>query len=224
MMPTHRWLKPRNGSSRMPIRTSARAWTAPCWGCSCGRCWRTGRPPSTPSQENATKISCLHPAQRKRAKPRAITPQVRNSRSSRSTKRGNLLIYHGAFAPRGRCHGGPVVVEDAPHRVATPASGSPSTAPEADATPAASVRPRYFAWAELLRRVFAIDILACPDCGGRLRLLATIEERPVVEKILTHLGLPVDPPRPSPARTPAWLPGVRNAADHEDGVGGHWAD
>jgi hypothetical protein len=25
----------------------------------------------------------------------------------------NLLIYHGAFAPRGRCHSGPVVVDDA---------------------------------------------------------------------------------------------------------------
>jgi hypothetical protein len=33
----------------------------------------------------------------------------------------------------------------------------------------------------LLRRVFAIDVLACPDCGGRLRLLATIEDRAVVE-------------------------------------------
>jgi hypothetical protein len=84
------------------------------------------------------------------------------------------------------------------------------------------VRPRYFAWADLLRRVFAIDVLACP-CGGRLRLLATIEERTVVEKILTHLGLPVEPPRPSPARTPAWLPGVRGA-DHEHDAGGHWAD
>jgi hypothetical protein len=63
--------------------------------------------------------------------------------------------------------------------------------------------------------VFAIDILACPDCGGRLRLLATIEDRAVVETILTHLGLPVDPPHPSPARTPAWLPGVRDRADHE---------
>ena len=62
----------------------------------------------------------------------------------------------------------------------------------------------------LLRRVFALDILACPDCGGRLRLLATIEDRAVVEKILTHLGLPVDLPQPSAARTPAWLPGVRD--------------
>jgi hypothetical protein len=59
-----------------------------------------------------------------------------------------------------------------------------------------------------------MDVLACPDCGGRLRLLATIADRAVVETILTHLGLPADPPRPSAARTPAWLPGVRAAADH----------
>jgi hypothetical protein len=59
------------------------------------------------------------------------------------------------------------------------------------------------------------------------------EERAVVEKILTHvrrkplecghLGLPADPPCPSPARTPEWLPGVRRAADHEH-AGGHWPD
>ena len=29
-------------------------------------------------------------------------------------------------------------------------------------------------WADLLRRTFEIDILACPECGGRLRLLATM--------------------------------------------------
>ena len=86
------------------------------------------------------------------------------------------------------------------------------------------MRPRYFAWADLLRRVFAFDVLACPDCGGRLRLVATIEARAVVEQILTHLELPTEPPRPSPARTPEWLPGVRTAADHEDHAGGHWPD
>ena len=132
----------------------------------------------------------------------------------------NLLLYHGAFVPRGRCHSGPVVVEDAPHRV-PPTSGS---APEAGAPPVAYVRPSYFAWADSLRRVFAIDVLAGPACGGRLRLLATIEDRAVVETILTHLGLPADPPRPSAARTPAWLPGVRGAADDEPAAGGHWAD
>jgi hypothetical protein len=73
-------------------------------------------------------------------------------------------------------------------RLASAASG-------AGAPPAAYVRPPYVAWADLLRRVFALDVLACPDCGGRLRLLATIEERAVVEQILTHLRLPVDLPR-----------------------------
>jgi uncharacterized protein YbaR (Trm112 family) len=46
----------------------------------------------------------------------------------------------------------------------------------------------------LLERTFAIDVLACPQCGGRLRFLATIEERAVVEKILSHLGLPLEAP------------------------------
>jgi hypothetical protein len=38
-------------------------------------------------------------------------------------------------------------------------------------------------------------------------LVATIEQRALIEKILTHLGLPVDLPTPTPARSPAWLPG-----------------
>jgi len=37
-------------------------------------------------------------------------------------------------------------------------------------------------------------------------LLATIDDPPVIEKILHHLGLPVEAPAPAPARTPAWLP------------------
>ncbi len=29
-------------------------------------------------------------------------------------------------------------------------------------------------WADLLEKVFAIDVLACPECGGRLRVIAFI--------------------------------------------------
>ena len=39
----------------------------------------------------------------------------------------------------------------------------------------AVLRPRRLAWAELLRRVFAVDVLECPHCGGRMRLLAAIQ-------------------------------------------------
>jgi len=59
----------------------------------------------------------------------------------------------------------------------------------------------------LLHRTFAIDVLACPHCGGRLRLLTTIAAPAVIAAILAHLNLPSDPPDPAPARVPAWLPG-----------------
>jgi hypothetical protein len=41
-------------------------------------------------------------------------------------------------------------------------------------------------------------VLACPGCGGRLRLLATIAHPPAITKILRHLGLPAEVPRPVP--------------------------
>ena len=50
------------------------------------------------------------------------------------------------------------------------------------------------AWAELLRRSFGLDVLACPDCGGRLRLVATIADPRAIARILAHLGLPLEPP------------------------------
>lgn len=72
--------------------------------------------------------------------------------------------------------------------------------------PAGAVRPRHVAWAEILRRTFGLDVLACPDCGGRLRLVATIADPRVIARILAHLGLPLEPPRPVPSRQPSWLP------------------
>ncbi len=35
----------------------------------------------------------------------------------------------------------------------------------------------------------------CPNCGGQLKIIAAILERPVIEKILTHLGLRARAPR-----------------------------
>ena len=52
----------------------------------------------------------------------------------------------------------------------------------------------------LMQRAFGLDVLTCPRCGGRLRLIATIEDPTVVEQILAHLGLSF-PPRP-PGRAP----------------------
>ena len=44
-------------------------------------------------------------------------------------------------------------------------------------------------WAKLLKRVFQIDMAHCPNCGGEFKIIAPILEQPVIEKILTHLGM-----------------------------------
>jgi hypothetical protein len=75
------------------------------------------------------------------------------------------------------------------------------------------VRPKYVTWASLLARTFSIDVLACADCGGRLRLIATITDAAVIDKILTHLGLPTEPPAPTPAKLIDWLPGIEIPPD-----------
>jgi hypothetical protein len=43
---------------------------------------------------------------------------------------------------------------------------------------------RHWAWADLMRRAFDIDVLACPRCGGRLRLIATVEDPEAISVIL----------------------------------------
>ena len=62
--------------------------------------------------------------------------------------------------------------------------------------------PRHWRWADLLRRAFDLAVLACPQCGNRMRLLATIEDPRVVEQLLTYLGLPSERVRADPAHPP----------------------
>lgn len=38
-----------------------------------------------------------------------------------------------------------------------------------------------------MKRVFNIDIEACRECGGAVRMIACIEDPVVIEKILTRL-------------------------------------
>ena len=60
--------------------------------------------------------------------------------------------------------------------------------------------PARMSWARLLKRVFDIDVEHCPNCGGDLKIIAAIEDPPVILKILTHLGLPTRAPPRAPAR------------------------
>ena len=45
----------------------------------------------------------------------------------------------------------------------------------------------------------------CPNCGGELKVIAAMLEQPVIEKILTHLGLQARAPPRAPARGHALL-------------------
>jgi hypothetical protein len=144
------------------------------------------------------------------ARPPAHPPQASGRRREASvvqggrTKVGHRRVRHPPLATR------PVIRSARP--AAAPVGGDPGT-PRPPPLSAGYNRPKYVAWASLLERTFAIDVLACPDCGGRLRFIATIEDREVIEKILRHLEVPLDPPVPAPARRADWLPGVDPVID-----------
>jgi len=82
-----------------------------------------------------------------------------------------------------------------------------------DAPCATGARAGGYRWAELMRRTFGADVLACLRCGGRLRLVALIEQASVIQHILRHLGLPTEVPEPCPARAPPRL--LETNDDHD---------
>src|SRR5437870_1593204 len=57
-----------------------------------------------------------------------------------------------------------------------------------------------------MRRAFDIDVLACPRCGGRLRLIATVEDADAIRAILvagtgSRELADREPPSPRPVRS-----------------------
>jgi hypothetical protein len=97
----------------------------------------------------------------------------------------NLLIYRGVLAPNSHW------------RSRVVAYGRPAILPESesnqnyrDAVDPHPSGPRNYTWADLMRRTFGYDVMACLECGGRMRLIAMIDKPAVIAKILDHLGLP----------------------------------
>jgi hypothetical protein len=60
-------------------------------------------------------------------------------------------------------------------------------------------------WATLLKRVWGFDALTCTGCGGRMRFIAVIKDRAVIERILKHLGEDAEEPKFARARDPCDL-------------------
>ena len=62
-------------------------------------------------------------------------------------------------------------------------------------------KPNKGSWAKLLSKVFGLDISKCRECGGEMRVIASVVRVDVIKKILTHLGLSPQPPPVAPARS-----------------------
>ena len=104
----------------------------------------------------------------------------------------HLIRFHGVLAPNAKLRA--LVV---PQEAKAPAQEAKPAECEANC---AHHRPVRLSWAKLLKRVFEIDMEHCPNCGGQLKIIAAILEQPVIEKILTHLGLQARAPPRAPAR------------------------
>ena len=63
-------------------------------------------------------------------------------------------------------------------------------------------------WARLIQKIYEVDPLLCPKCHGAMRIIAFIEEQPVIKRILSHLGLwqihNHDPPKARADPVPAF--------------------
>jgi len=50
----------------------------------------------------------------------------------------------------------------------------------------------------MIKKVYQIDPLICPQCGGRMTIISFIEDHKVIDKIIAHLKLTFHAERPPP--------------------------
>ena len=57
----------------------------------------------------------------------------------------------------------------------------------------------------LLARIYNLFPLLCPECGAEMQIIAIIQEKPVINKILESVREAIEPPTLSPGRgPPSW--------------------
>ena len=97
----------------------------------------------------------------------------------------HLIRFHGVLAPHAKLRAAII-----------PQPAQKDSAPVHEHAHGNAAR---MSWAQLLKRVFDIDVERC-ECGGQLKIIAAIEAPALIERILTHLGLSAQPPPRTPAR------------------------
>jgi hypothetical protein len=118
--------------------------------------------------------------------------------------RVNLIRYYGVFAPNSRFR---ARVTPAGRGKGSAAAGGAATFAANDNSDGATPAQRM-TWAQRLRRVFRIDVETCPKCGGAVKIIASIDDEEVIEKILAHVDAQVLQPEAAmlpPTRAPPQL-------------------
>jgi hypothetical protein len=53
-------------------------------------------------------------------------------------------------------------------------------------------------WAEMIRKVYEVDPMVCPQCGATMKVIAFLTDYAVVDRIINHLKLTFVAERPPP--------------------------
>jgi Putative transposase/Transposase zinc-binding domain len=117
--------------------------------------------------------------------------------------RAHLVRFYGVLAPAAKWRPRVVPMTPTERSEAENAADNEAGCTHAHEPENGRVRRRRnYAWAELMKRVWAIDVLECPRCFGRMRLVAAIRAENTLRRILECLALPSRaPPVSSPRRS-----------------------
>jgi hypothetical protein len=104
--------------------------------------------------------------------------------------RKNMIRYHGIFGPNSALR-----AQIVPKSNQETSGGQGTTE---------STQRQGKRWAQLLARVFGVDVLACPRCESQMQVISFIRESKAILDILASLQMATAPPEVVPARRTEW--------------------
>jgi hypothetical protein len=160
------------------------------------------RPLGVPQRARASASRCEHKQRESGAEPHVHAAAGRPPRPSQTT---------AGVKPIATGRAGPVTLSSSAssgQRI-LPTLAAQSQAAHFEGAPAGDKHrgrrsTAYIDWPSLMLRSFNIDVLECPRCRARMAPIAVITEREVIETILTHLRLPLEPEVLSDGHTVAY--------------------
>jgi hypothetical protein len=97
----------------------------------------------------------------------------------RPTFASAITHYHRRKPVSRSCSGWEALVPGC-HGAQRPDMDGPGPEAESEARRAGKI-----AWAKMIRKVYEVDPLTCPECGAQMRVISLIEDLAVIERIFT---------------------------------------